>query len=85
MIYKIFEIENEMDNTLLGQGSRGRIIESEMSQYFCGMYRRWPSLMFLIAQIFQNPRFANQIRAEEICSSGICSVFSDQDLDVHTD
>lgn len=37
MIYKIFEIENEMDNTLFGQGRRMRIMESEMSQYFGGM------------------------------------------------
>lgn len=37
MIYKIFEIENEMDNTLLGQGRRMRIMESEMSQCFWGM------------------------------------------------
>lgn len=64
-----------------------------LSQYCMGNWSKIDAItlwifnghFIFIAMISLNIRVANQVRAEEICSSGICSVFSDQDWDVHID
>ena len=70
-----------------------RSILIELNQYCIDNWRKIDATVLLIfngrwwflnALISPNPHVANQIRAEEICSSGIYSVFSGRDWDVHT-